>query len=242
MSAEADIKGSHLRRTVLFSVLVIVAGACSALGFWQLRRLGERRSVNALGIAGSMASGIIEYLAEGAWTKRLHPGWAAQGGYRAAMLARSGFIGPRSVLEGKHGLFNGFARTVDGDWEALLGGFGERWVAETIAFKPYACGTMMQPYIDCALKLRARGIAPEANSGIVCETAEGFVHRLWEPLRPRATSGVWSRCSTALIARPRRRPSASLTTPTAHASWRSAARLSRCRRTIRCRTSSAPGR
>jgi 2-methylcitrate dehydratase PrpD len=129
-----------------------------------------------------MASGIIEYLAEGTWTKRLHPGWAAQSGYRAALLARAGFSGPRTVLEGQHGLFSGFARTTDGDWDALLGAFGKRWVMTTIAFKPYACGTMAHPYIDCARRLARRGVRPEEIVDIVCETAEGYVHRLWEPL------------------------------------------------------------
>ena len=98
-----------------------------------------------------MAGGIIEYLADGSWTKRMHPGWAAQSGLRAALLARAGFTGPRTVFEGTHGLFHGFAHTRDGDWPALLDGFGKRWVIETLAFKPYPCGTMIQPYLDCAL-------------------------------------------------------------------------------------------
>jgi 2-methylcitrate dehydratase PrpD len=51
-----------------------------------------------------------------------------------------------------------------------------------ITFKPYATGTMNQPYIDCALRLSARGIAPEDIVDVICETAEGYVHRLWEPL------------------------------------------------------------
>jgi 2-methylcitrate dehydratase PrpD len=138
--------------------------------------------VNALGIAGSMASGIIEYLAEGAWTKRLHPGWAAQSGIRAVALARAGFVGPRTVFEGTHGLYHGFARTSDGDWGKLLDGFGRRWLASTVAFKQYACGTMTHPYIDCAKRLAARGIKAEDVVEIVCEAAEGTVHRLWEPL------------------------------------------------------------
>ena len=62
-----------------------------------------------------MASGIIEYLADGSWTKRMHPGWAAQSGLRAALLARAGFTGPRTVFEGMHGLFNGFAHTREGN-------------------------------------------------------------------------------------------------------------------------------
>src|SRR3989449_227375 len=145
-------------------------------------RLSKHHFVNALGIAGSMAAGIIEYLAEGAWTKRLHPGWAAQSGIRAADLARAGFVGPRAVFEGTHGLFHGFARTTDGDWDKLVGGFGERWVANSLAFKPYACGTMTQPYVDCARRLAEKGVRAEEVVEIVCEAAEGTVHRLWEPL------------------------------------------------------------
>jgi len=145
-------------------------------------RLSKNQFVNALGIAGSMAAGIIEYLAEGAWTKRMHPGWAAQSGIRAADLARAGFVGPRAVFEGTHGLFHGFARTTDGDWDKLVGGFGERWVANSLAFKPYACGTMTQPYVDCARRLAEKGVRAEEVVEIVCEAAEDTVHRLWEPL------------------------------------------------------------
>ena len=89
-------------------------GAAAAAG--TVLNLSKPEFVNALGIAGSMASGIIEYLAEGTWTKRMHPGWAAQSGIRAADLARNGFVGPRTVFEGEHGFFHGFAHTTSGDW------------------------------------------------------------------------------------------------------------------------------
>jgi len=162
--------------TAVFGTMAATAGVGAAL------RLSPRQIVDALGIAGSMTGGIIEYLAEGAWTKRLHPGWAAQSGLRAALLGRAGFSGPRTVFEGVHGLFNGFAHTIDGDYDALIGDFGTRWVTETLAFKPYPCGTMTHPYIDCARRLAARGIKPEEVRELVCEVAEGTVHRLWEPL------------------------------------------------------------
>src|SRR5213595_1335783 len=169
--------------TAVFGAMGAGAGVGAALG------LNARQIVDALGIAGSMASGIIEYLAEGAWTKRLHAGWAAQSGIRAALLAQQGFVGPRSVFEGGHGLLHGFARTTQGDYDALTKDFGERWVIDTLAFKPYPCGTMAQPYIDCARRLAARGIKADDIREIVCEVAEGTVHRLWEPLadkqRPR---------------------------------------------------------
>ena len=155
-------------------------GAAAAVG--ALLPLDRRQLVAALGIAGSMAGGIIEYLADGSWTKRLHPGWAAQAGIRAALLARHGFAGPTTVFEGRHGLFHGFARGAEGDYGKLTDGFGSEWQAETIAFKPFACGTMTHPYIDCAIRLARRGIAADHIEEMLCEVGEGTVHRLWEPL------------------------------------------------------------
>src|SRR5450755_5074654 len=114
--------------TAVFGAMAAAAGVAAAL------RLDRRGIVDALGIAGSMAAGIIEYLAEGAWTKRMHAGWAAQSGVRAALMAKHGFVGPRTVFEGTHGFFHGFAHTTKGKYEALIGDFGERWVTETLAF------------------------------------------------------------------------------------------------------------
>src|SRR5688572_12956531 len=176
--------------TAVLGALGAAAAAATAL------HLPEKQFVDALGIAGSMAAGIIEYLAEGTWTKRMHPGWAAQSGIRAADLARKGFVGPRAVFEGEHGLYHGFARTTSGDWEKLINGFGRRWVTETIAFKLYPCGTMTHPYIDCARRL-SKKIDFQQIEEIVCEAAEGTVHRLWEPLAakqnpPNAYAGKFS--------------------------------------------------
>ena len=162
--------------TAVFGALGAAAGVASAL------RLTQAQWVDALGIAGSMASGIIEYLAEGTWTKRMHPGWAAQAGYRAARMAQAGFSGPRTLFEGEHGFFHAFANSDGCDFRAMLQDAGTRWLAADIAFKPYACGTMAHPYIDCARKLVAEGVAPGDVTAIECKTAEGIVHRLWEPL------------------------------------------------------------
>ena len=181
--------------TAIFGAMGAAAGVGAALG------LDTRQIVDALGIAGSMAGGIIEYLAEGAWTKRLHAGWAAQSGIRAALLARQGFVGPRTVFEGVHGLFHGFAHTTKGDYEALTSDFGTRWVTDTLAFKPYPCGTMAQPYIDCARRLAARGVNAEDIGEIVCEVAEGTVHRLWEPLasKQRPPNGYAAKFATPYL-------------------------------------------
>ncbi len=176
--------------TAVLGAMGAAAAAATAMNF------SRKDFVNALGIAGSMASGIIEYLAEGTWTKRMHPGWAAQSGIRAADLARSGFVGPRTVFEGEHGLYHGFARTTSGNWDKLLEGFGTRWVTSSIAFKLYPCGTMTHPYIDCARRL-AKKVEVEDIEEVVCEAAEGTLHRLWEPLAakqrpPNAYAGKFS--------------------------------------------------
>src|SRR6184192_1741474 len=166
--------------TAIFGAMGAASGVGAALG------LNARQIVDALGIAGSMAGGIIEYLAEGAWTKRLHAGWAAQSGIRAALLARGGFVGPRTVFEGVHGLFHGFAHTTKGDFAALTADFGARWVTETVAFKPYPCGTMIHPYIDCARRLSGHGIKIDEIKELICDVGEGTVvatlisHRFWE--------------------------------------------------------------
>src|SRR5947199_1374372 len=68
--------------TAVFGAMAAAAGVGAALD------LDERQMTHALGVAGSMAGGIIEYLADGSWTKLLHPGWAAQAGLQAALLAR----------------------------------------------------------------------------------------------------------------------------------------------------------
>jgi len=166
--------------TAVMGAPAAAAAVATALG------LTEVQTVNAMGIAGSLASGIIEYLADGSSTKRLHAGAAAQAGIRSALLASGGFTGPATVFEGKHGFYKAFAPSLKPDFSQLVSGLGERWVTPTLAFKPYACGTMTQPFIDCALdaalELLRRGLSVNDIESIVCKVGEGTVHRLWEPL------------------------------------------------------------
>ena len=157
-----------------------------AAGLSSVLDLTEKQMVSALGIAGSFTSGIIEYLAEGSWTKRVHPGWSANSGINAALIAKSGFYGPRTVFEGEHGFFEAFAlKEIERDYSHLTDGLGKRWENQNLAFKPFACGTMAQPFVDCAIKIRKKIKNLNNISSITAKVGEGTVHRLWEPLREK---------------------------------------------------------
>jgi 2-methylcitrate dehydratase PrpD len=175
----------------VLGALGAAAGASAALGH------SGARLTDALGIAGSLASGTLAYLDDGAWTKRLHPGWAAQSGLRAAVLATTGFVAPRRFLESDHGFFQAFAPRAERHFDEMLDGIGQAWRLERIAFKPYPCGTMIHPYIDCMRRLAAEGVQADDVVEIECETGEGLVNRLWEPLaaKRRPPSGYAAKFS-----------------------------------------------
>ncbi|HXG52342.1 MAG TPA: MmgE/PrpD family protein [candidate division Zixibacteria bacterium] len=167
-------------------------GAAAAAG--KLYRLSEPQWVDALGLCGSQSSGIIEYLADGTWTKRLHPGWSAHAGVIATWLAAQGFRGPATVFEGRHGFYRCFGGPDDYDFRGLAE-LGRAWETPRLTFKSYPCGSISHPYMDCALRLRQKhGLVPARIAEIVCRTAEGPVHRLWEPLeskrRPATSYGA----------------------------------------------------
>lgn len=163
--------------TAIFGAFGASIGISSALGS------SSNQMVSSLGIVGSMASGIIEYLAEGTSTKRLHPGWAAGCGWQSANIGKSGFVGPRTVFEGTHGVFNTFAKTtIKPEFSYLTNELGSRWECQKLAIKPYACGTMAQPFIDCSIKLKPEISNINEIDRIVARVGEGTVHRLWEPL------------------------------------------------------------
>ncbi|MPZ10856.1 MAG: MmgE/PrpD family protein [Kiloniellaceae bacterium] len=174
--AQKAVHAAGFHPTAILGAMGAAAGIAAAMS------QNRTQIRDTLGVAGSMASGIIEYLADGTWTKRMHPGWAAQAGLRAAQMGAAGFRGPATVFEGTHGLFSAFAPSIKPDFAPLTADLGSRWEAARVAFKPYACGTMTQPYIDCALRLGRQGVRPEDIKAIICEVGEGTVHRLWEPL------------------------------------------------------------
>ena len=120
----------------------------------RVLRLKDDQFSHALGIAGSQASGSQEYLAQGAWTKRLHPGWASHSGIWAALLADSGFSGPSTIIEGRYGFLHAYSG--DPDPSLVLDDMGEVFHITRTSVKPHACCRYNQGPIDCLLDIRQK--------------------------------------------------------------------------------------
>lgn len=155
---------------------VIGAFGCTAAAA-RLLGADAASTAHALGITLSLASGNLEFLADGAWTKRLHPGWAAVSGYTAASLARAGFVGPGLPFEGRFGLYRmllGEEFAVDP--AAVVAGLGEQWAVFDNGFKPWPACHFLHAFIDCALQARhdpalAAGFEPGAVARV-----EALIH------------------------------------------------------------------
>ncbi len=138
-------------------------GICGTFGAAAIsaRLLGLQGDsfVHALGIAGSQTSGSMEYLADGAWTKRLHPGWASHSGIMAGLLARSGFTGPTTILEGRDGSLQAYSANPDPS--LVLKDLGQEYLITRTSIKTHTCCRFKQGPIDCLLDIkRTYGIDP----------------------------------------------------------------------------------
>jgi 2-methylcitrate dehydratase PrpD len=144
---------------------------------------------NALGIAISFGGGVIEANRAGGTVKRLHCGWAAHAGLTAALLARNGFSGPPTALEGRFGFYQAFLGG-QFDASAVVDGLGERWEVPGIYFKPYPANHYTHAGIDAALAIRRRSGPVDSIERIELGTAAAALRTIGEPrsekIRPRS--------------------------------------------------------
>jgi 2-methylcitrate dehydratase PrpD len=146
-------------------------------------KLNAEQMTNALGIAGSLSSGLLEFAKSGGGTvKRLHLGHGAQSGVMAAMLAHDGFAGPATILEGKFGYLNVFCR--DGDANRFAAGLGEVWKTTRIMFKRYSCHITAHVPVTAILRLKSRfGFAGDDVEDVTVAGSEKMLshHSIPEP-------------------------------------------------------------
>jgi 2-methylcitrate dehydratase PrpD len=181
----AVVKGGFQQRGFHPTGVVGTFGATLAAG--RIMGLTVQELVMAQGIALSMASGSQEFAVDGAWTKRMHPGWAAASGITAAALAKGGFVGPRLAYEGSRGLYKLYLGELAAQCNINLATecLGAAWQIETVAMKPMPACYFVVPTIDAAIRLatqhdlhcdeieRVVALLPQSAVGLVCEPVAG---------------------------------------------------------------------
>ena len=147
--------------------------------------LNARQLTMAQGIALSVAAGSLEFLQDGAWTKRMHPGWAAVAGVTAATMARHGFVGPRETYEGRFGVFNSYlgALSKDCDLSLATAGLGEIWEVSKVTVKPIPACHFTHGCADAAAIIRQKhGITPADIRSVRALVPQEVVKTVCEPV------------------------------------------------------------
>ena len=151
-----------------------VFGAATAAG--KLLGLAEGRMISALGHAATQSCGLCECLG---WpAKSIGVGNSARNGLWSALLAERGFEGPPEPIAGVQGFLSAMAEPPN--WSALTEGLGETWEIAQNSIKPYPCGFVIHPVLDCVLDWR-RDHPTEAIERVVVRGHPLLSHRTDRP-------------------------------------------------------------
>ena len=149
----------------------------------RLRGLTLEQTIHAQGIALSMAGGTLEFLQDGAGTKRLHPGWAASSAIAAVALAHNGMTGPKAAYEGRYGLYASHLGTahVQCDMGLATLGLGQQWEVMRVAVKPIPACHFVHACVDAASALSSAWASGKVRR-IVARVPEGYLPVVCEPV------------------------------------------------------------
>ncbi|MHA1114062.1 MAG: MmgE/PrpD family protein [Alphaproteobacteria bacterium] len=159
-----------------------------AIAAARLMGANPQQIAMAQGIALSMAAGSLEFIEDGASTKRMHPGWAASSAITAAAMARQGFTGPSKVYEGRFGLFASYLgpREKNCDYTLATAGLGSDWELEIVAVKPYPACHFNHATGDATLAImEAHGIGPDDVAHVRVRMPEDAINTVCEPIEQK---------------------------------------------------------
>ncbi|MFZ6761957.1 MmgE/PrpD family protein [Pseudoroseomonas sp. WGS1072] len=175
--------GAHYDRGFHPSATCGAFGAAAAAG--RVFGLDAAGMASALGIALSQCAGSLQFLANGAWTKRFQVGWAGMAGLAAATLAREGFKGAADAIEGKHGFLRSYAP--DPKPGRVLQDLGQVWELMQTGVKPYPSCRWGHAGIDAALALRAEhDLKAEEIEGVTLGISRAGMLLVGEPADRKA--------------------------------------------------------
>jgi 2-methylcitrate dehydratase PrpD len=154
-----------------------VFGAAAAAA--KALKLSSGQTSHAIGLAGTYTGGIWSFIIDGAMSKRVHAGKAAEGGLVAALLAQQGVTGPEHLFEPGWGSFVSLYAGANADPDALLGGFDKPNLIFNSGFKPYACCRGCHSSLDAVLQLRSEhGFNLSSVDRIVVRASEHTARQL----------------------------------------------------------------
>ena len=165
----------------------VIGAFASALAAGKLHNLDAAQLVNAQGVALSAASGSLEFLEDGSWTKRFHPGWAGVSGITAAMMAKHGFVAPAAAYEGRFGLYKSHLGALDAQCDyaratqGLASRSGQIWETLNVAVKPYPACHFVHAFADAALELKRKGLEIAQIESITALVPAEVVKTVCEP-------------------------------------------------------------
>jgi len=141
---------SHYKKGFHPTATCGIFGAAAAAGY--LMGLTKEQYISAFGIALSQSAGSMQFLTDGAWTKRSHVGQAAQNGLSCAIMAAEGFKGPSKAFEGQWGYFQSYAS--GGNMEKAIDGLGKKFETLNLGVKPYPSCRYSHAAIDGIIELK----------------------------------------------------------------------------------------
>ncbi len=179
----AAVKGGF--HQVGFHPTGLVGAFASTLVAGRLLGLSAAQLAGAQGIALSLAGGSLQFIEDGAWTKRIHPGWAAACGITAASFAGDDIPAPLEAYEGRYGLYRSHlppALLEQCDLSIVTAGLGSTWEIENVAVKPFPACHLLHACADAAIALHRAGVDVARVRSVRALVPEGVVPAVCEPL------------------------------------------------------------
>ena len=174
--------GDHYARGFHPTATCGVFGAAAAAG--RVFGLSPEAMESAFGVALSQSAGSLQFLANGAWTKRFQVGWASMGGLTAAILAREGFKGAADAFDGKHGFLNAYAPSPNP--ARAIADLGAEWELMRTAVKPYPSCRYGHAGIDAAIAFHDEsGLDPASIEQVTYGTSKSGMTLIGDPLAKR---------------------------------------------------------
>ncbi len=178
-------KGTFHKRGFHTTAIAGIFGSVSASAV--LLDLSKQQIINALGLAGSFASGINEFLSNGSNSKVLHIANAIKNGILVANFTKNNMSGPLSIFEGRDNIFKCFGIEQECDKTELDKGLGEIWQSMQVSIKPYPSCHFAHGLIDCAIALKNDGLKADEIKSIRCFVDEVPISFICDPLEAKYT-------------------------------------------------------